>query len=370
MTEWNVGACLGRADEYLKAWKREGRAAALVHAALELRWALELYLLARAEEITGERPNAEGREPLELLDEALLLHDEAMSPQTWGIGVMEDIKENPLRALAQRHAGTDAAQGAHVLRATGGACARHGALSAARGIAGVLDTAASATRADSCGAFRDLPAATARRAPGNGPVTGTEQGAVLITIAALGRMQVEARGERLYVICRGPSALREFRGCGDKTWRSMTISNIRFPRTDDSHTFAGGNAGVGGAVRARLAAGSVLALYGELGAGKTVVAKGIGRGLGVTDEIISPTFNYILEYSGRLPLFHADLYRIDNAAGFQALGFDEYFDRGGIFLIEWPERVRELLPPGTLWVSIMPGDNPGERTITVRTTAA
>ncbi len=119
-----------------------------------------------------------------------------------------------------------------------------------------------------------------------------------------------------------------------------------------------------------LAAGSVLALYGELGAGKTVVAKGIGRGLGVTDEVISPTFNYILEYSGRLPLYHADLYRIDNAADFAALGFDEYFDRDGIFLIEWPERVRDLLPPDTLWVSITPGENPGDRTITVRTTAA
>ncbi len=101
MTEWTVGACLGRADEFLQAWQKDAKAEALVHAALELRWALELYLLTRYEAVTGERPNAEGCEPLELLDEALLLHDEAMSPQTWGLGVMEDIKESPLRAIAQ-----------------------------------------------------------------------------------------------------------------------------------------------------------------------------------------------------------------------------------------------------------------------------
>lgn len=69
-----------------------------------------------------------------------------------------------------------------------------------------------------------------------------------------------------------------------------------------------------------LPAGSVLALYGELGAGKTVVAKGIGRGLGVTDEVISPSFNYILEYEGRLPLFHADLLPAGDGGEFSGAG--------------------------------------------------
>lgn len=94
----------------------------------------------------------------------------------------------------------------------------------------------------------------------------------------------------------------------------------------------------------RLQDGDVAALRGELGAGKTVIARGIGRGLGVREQVISPTFNYVLEYEGRLPLFHADLYRIDDAAQFVALGLEEYFHRGGVFLIEWAERIESLLP--------------------------
>lgn len=116
---------------------------------------------------------------------------------------------------------------------------------------------------------------------------------------------------------------------------------------------------------ASLHGGEIIALTGELGAGKTVIAKGIGRGLGVTDEVISPTFNYILEYRGRLPLFHADLYRIESAAAFRALGLDEYFDRGGVFLIEWAERVRELLPLETTWLELEFGAELQTRRITI-----
>jgi len=114
-----------------------------------------------------------------------------------------------------------------------------------------------------------------------------------------------------------------------------------------------------------LESGSIVALYGELGAGKTVIAKGIGRGLGVREEIISPTFNYILEYEGRLPLFHADLYRIEGAKVFRAMGLEEYFDRGGVFVIEWAERVRELLPPETIEIEITPEENGAARRIKV-----
>jgi tRNA threonylcarbamoyladenosine biosynthesis protein TsaE len=116
----------------------------------------------------------------------------------------------------------------------------------------------------------------------------------------------------------------------------------------------------------RLLPGTVIALFGELGAGKTVIAKGLGRGLAVTEEVISPTFNYVLEYRGRLPFFHADLYRIENAETFRAMGLDEYFDRGGVFVIEWAERVRDLLPPETLWIEVLPGENERERRITIR----
>ncbi|MBI5060280.1 tRNA (adenosine(37)-N6)-threonylcarbamoyltransferase complex ATPase subunit type 1 TsaE [candidate division KSB1 bacterium] len=99
--------------------------------------------------------------------------------------------------------------------------------------------------------------------------------------------------------------------------------------------------------------GAVLALTGELGAGKTVVAKGIGRGLGVTAEIISPTFNYILEYTGRLPFIHGDMYRLAGAATFVGMGFAEYLDRGGVVVLEWAERVREVLPPNTIWLTLV-----------------
>jgi len=117
---------------------------------------------------------------------------------------------------------------------------------------------------------------------------------------------------------------------------------------------------------ATLVGGELIALTGELGAGKTVIAKGIGKGLGVREDVISPSFNYLLEYRGRLQLFHADLYRIESADTFRALGLDEYLDRGGVLLIEWAERVRAMLPPETIWIEITPGNDPQSRKISVR----
>jgi tRNA threonylcarbamoyladenosine biosynthesis protein TsaE len=110
---------------------------------------------------------------------------------------------------------------------------------------------------------------------------------------------------------------------------------------------------------------ATVALVGELGAGKTVIAKGIGRGLGVKETVISPTFNYVLEYQGRVPLFHADLYRIESEDIFLGMGLDEYFDCEGVYLIEWAERVRHLLPQNTIWIELVPGDGNNERRIKV-----
>lgn len=115
-----------------------------------------------------------------------------------------------------------------------------------------------------------------------------------------------------------------------------------------------------------LTPGTVIALVGELGAGKTVIAKGLGRGLDVTDDVISPTFNYVLEYKGRLPFIHADLYRIENAGTFQAMGLDEYFDGAGVYVIEWAERVAAILPAETIWIMVTPGAQSSERRIEVR----
>ena len=83
----------------------------------------------------------------------------------------------------------------------------------------------------------------------------------------------------------------------------------------------------------RLGPGDVVCLSGELGAGKSVIARGVGRGLGVTDEIVSPTFNYVLEYAGRVPFFHADLYRLQGIKDFVALGLEAYFVRDSVFVI-------------------------------------
>lgn len=87
------------------------------------------------------------------------------------------------------------------------------------------------------------------------------------------------------------------------------------------------------------ASGLVICLSGELGAGKTQLAKGIAHGLGVTSRVHSPTFTLVNEYSGgRLPLFHVDLYRLDNPDQIIAAGLEEYFHPHGVSVIEWAER--------------------------------
>ena len=87
------------------------------------------------------------------------------------------------------------------------------------------------------------------------------------------------------------------------------------------------------------ARGLVIGLSGDLGAGKTQLAKGIARGLGVTERIHSPTFTLVNQYeSGRLPLFHIDLYRLESPAQIIAAGLEEYFHPEGVTVIEWAER--------------------------------
>jgi tRNA threonylcarbamoyladenosine biosynthesis protein TsaE len=137
----------------------------------------------------------------------------------------------------------------------------------------------------------------------------------------------------------------------------MTIEKLLTHSTEETERWAENFA-------QKLSAGDVVALRGELGAGKTVVARGIGRGLGVREPVISPTFNYVLEYEGLLPLFHADLYRIDNAAQFVALGLDEYFHRGGVFLVEWAERIESLLPKSRYDILLELTEAGGQRRIT------
>jgi len=112
-------------------------------------------------------------------------------------------------------------------------------------------------------------------------------------------------------------------------------------------------------IAAKLAAalprGTVICLNGELGAGKTVFSRGFARGLGITEPISSPTYTIVQEYklAPRGFLYHLDLYRIGNSVSALAFGVDEFLnDVNSIALVEWPERIAGIVPPGAVTVNI------------------
>jgi tRNA threonylcarbamoyladenosine biosynthesis protein TsaE len=111
---------------------------------------------------------------------------------------------------------------------------------------------------------------------------------------------------------------------------------------------------LGEALGRSLKAGDVVALEGNLGAGKTTFVKGAAEGLGVTnpDDVLSPTFTMIHEYSGRIKIYHIDWYRLDAVRGQDALLSQECFDDNAVTFVEWPERGRALLPPCHIRVQI------------------
>lgn len=109
-----------------------------------------------------------------------------------------------------------------------------------------------------------------------------------------------------------------------------------------------------------LRGGDVVLLDGNMGAGKTVLAKGIARGLGIEDEVTSPTYAYVNSYGGG-KLFHFDCYRIVSERQAYELGLADYFDAGGICLVEWSENIAPLLPSRFRRVAIAgEGDSPRE----------
>jgi tRNA threonylcarbamoyladenosine biosynthesis protein TsaE len=130
----------------------------------------------------------------------------------------------------------------------------------------------------------------------------------------------------------------------------------------------GATTALGRSLAAVAQAGDVICLWGELGAGKTHLAKAFGAGLGVTDTIVSPSFILMAEYAGRLPLFHVDLYRLADASDALAGGLIDDRQAAGVTLVEWPERLGPALPAERLDVLIEgSGDEP--RSITLRATA-
>ena len=103
----------------------------------------------------------------------------------------------------------------------------------------------------------------------------------------------------------------------------------------------------------RLRAGDIICLTGDLGVGKTVFVQGVAEGLGITDDIVSPTFTLIQEYhDGRLPLYHFDVYRIDHPDDMEELGYEEYFYGDGVCLVEWGNLIEELFPENTVYITI------------------
>jgi tRNA threonylcarbamoyladenosine biosynthesis protein TsaE len=111
---------------------------------------------------------------------------------------------------------------------------------------------------------------------------------------------------------------------------------------------------LGERIGSALEGGSVIALSGNLAAGKTTLAKGIARGAGVEEELTSPTFTLISEYSGRMPLYHIDMYRLNGPTEFQNIGAEEMLYGSGICIIEWSDKIESLLPGNSVRISLEP----------------
>ena len=122
----------------------------------------------------------------------------------------------------------------------------------------------------------------------------------------------------------------------------------------------------GAALAAHLRPGSVVALYGGLGMGKTAFVRGLAAGLGIQAEVSSPTFALVHDYGGSPPLIHFDMYRISGWEDLYTTGFFDYLEAGGILAVEWSENIEAALPPGTIRVELERLDE-NRRRITIST---
>jgi tRNA threonylcarbamoyladenosine biosynthesis protein TsaE len=109
--------------------------------------------------------------------------------------------------------------------------------------------------------------------------------------------------------------------------------------------------------------GDVVAFFGDMGSGKTRTVQGICRGLGCFEQVSSPTFTLINEYSGTFPVYHFDLYRIESEREIYDLGYEEYFNGDGVCLIEWAERIAGLLPATRINIFLEGSFEPGQEHI-------
>jgi tRNA threonylcarbamoyladenosine biosynthesis protein TsaE len=122
---------------------------------------------------------------------------------------------------------------------------------------------------------------------------------------------------------------------------------------------------LGERIARKLKPGDVVALFGEMGAGKTALTRGIARGLGVPDGVSSPTFALVHEYRGRVPVYHFDMYRVESWDDLYSTGFFDYLDSGGILIVEWSENIENAIPDQALRVRISRGSGDNERLISV-----
>ncbi len=122
---------------------------------------------------------------------------------------------------------------------------------------------------------------------------------------------------------------------------------------------------LGAALAARLGPGSVVALFGGLGAGKTAFVRGLAAGLACCDQVSSPTYALVHEYAGPLPLVHFDMYRITCAEDLDSTGFYDYLAQPCAMAIEWSENIAYALPPHCVRVTILPGKDENTRLIVV-----
>lgn len=115
----------------------------------------------------------------------------------------------------------------------------------------------------------------------------------------------------------------------------------------------------------RLPAGAVIALHGELGAGKTHFVQGLAAAMGVTQPVTSPTYTLVQEYVGDPSLVHIDLYRISDEGDAAMLGLDDLLDGEGVKAVEWAERATPILPPSTIHITLSHGASTSARTIEI-----
>ena len=123
---------------------------------------------------------------------------------------------------------------------------------------------------------------------------------------------------------------------------------------------------LGQKLASRLAPGDVIAYFGDLGAGKTAFTRGLAQGLGITDPVTSPTYTIANEYlSGRIPLFHFDMYRLSSSDELFDIGWEDYLARGGVCAVEWSENVADALQDAIRVTIEKDADEPDTRHITI-----